>query len=81
VIDFDPPAAKDALVDWRDVSPQVSASAGKIKNVRGETNPFTSGYRATFELDPDGAHLSELRLMLLNGGNSASEIWLYRWTD
>ena len=81
VIDFDPPAAEDALVDWRDVSPQVSASAGKIKNVRGETNPFTAGYRATFELDPEGAHLSELRLVLLNSGKSASEIWLYRWTD
>ena len=81
VIDFDPPSGQDVSVDWRDTSPQASASVGKLKNIRGEPDPFTGGYRATFELDPEGAHLSELRLILLKSGKPASEIWLYRWTD
>jgi glucans biosynthesis protein len=81
VIDFNPPSGKDASIDWKEISPQVSASAGKLKNVRGEPNPFTGGYRATFELDPAGAHLSELRLVLVRSAKLISEIWLYRWTD
>jgi glucans biosynthesis protein len=81
VIDFDPPSGKDVSVDWKDASPQASASTGKLKNIRGEPNRFTGGYRATFELDTEGTHLSELRLVLLKSGKPASEIWLYRWTD
>jgi glucans biosynthesis protein len=81
VVDFDPPFGKDAPTDWGDASLQASASAGTLKNIRGETNTFTGGYRATFELYPEGAQLSELKLILLKSGKPASEIWLYRWTD
>jgi len=62
------------------VKPDVWASAGSISNVVGYPNRATGGYRVSFELDVSGVELSELRLVLLNGGDVVSETWLYRWT-
>jgi periplasmic glucans biosynthesis protein len=36
--------------------------------------------RVSFELDPGGTELSELRLALRLGDQQISETWLYRWT-
>jgi len=36
--------------------------------------------RVSFELDPGGTDLSELRLVLRAGEQQISESWLYRWT-
>ena len=62
------------------MKPEVWASAGSISNVVGYRNRATGGYRVSFELDVSDVELSELRLVLLNGGDVVSETWLYRWT-
>ncbi len=36
--------------------------------------------RVSFELNPNGADLVELRLALKAGEQLISENWLYRWT-
>jgi glucans biosynthesis protein len=35
--------------------------------------------RLSFEFDPQGASVSELRAALQNGGRTVSEVWMYRW--
>jgi len=68
-----PPDAKLALV--------ASADHGKIANAVVQPNPVTSGLRASFEIDPDGAKSVELRAQVMNDAMPVSEVWLYRWTS
>jgi periplasmic glucans biosynthesis protein len=77
VIDF---AAPETGSFDTDVQPQVFASEGAIKNVVGQQNALTGGYRVSFELDVKGVDVSELRLFLVRGNQLFSETWLYRWT-
>jgi periplasmic glucans biosynthesis protein len=77
VIDF---AAPETGSFDTDVQPQVFASEGAIKNVVGQQNALTGGYRVSFELDVKGVDVSELRLFLVRGKQLFSETWLYRWT-
>ncbi|MDY6944111.1 MAG: glucan biosynthesis protein [Pseudomonadota bacterium] len=58
----------------------VGASAGKVSNPVLQQNPLTKGVRASFELDPSGSNLVELRLRLLRANRPITETWLYRWT-
>jgi len=58
----------------------VGASTGKLSNLVLQPNPLTKGVRASFELDPAGANLAELRLRLLRADRPITETWLYRWT-
>ena len=58
----------------------VSANPGTVENVIVHPNPEIDGVRVTFELDPTGTDLSELRLVLRAGEQQISESWLYRWT-
>jgi glucans biosynthesis protein len=62
------------------VRPDISASAGKVGGVFSVPNSETGGWRVSFELQPDGAKLSELRCVLLGEAGPLSETWLYRWT-
>lgn len=62
------------------VEPFVEASGGKVSNVVLTTNPHTGGVRLSFELDPQGATLIELRASLLRAERTTSETWLFRWT-
>ncbi len=62
------------------LTPEVSASAGKVFNTVSQRNPETGGWRMSFELSPDGAKLAELRAVLLRDKAPLSETWLYRWT-
>lgn len=57
----------------------ASASAGRVVSPTLRPNPVTGGYRVTFDLDPKGASLSELRVQLTDGTKAVSETWLYRW--
>ncbi len=57
----------------------VTASAGRIVAPMLRPNPGTGGLRVTFDLDPKGAPLSELRVQLTDGAKPVSETWLYRW--
>ncbi len=58
----------------------VGTSTGKLSNLVLQPNPLTKGVRASFELDPSGANLAELRLRLLRANRPITETWLYRWT-
>jgi glucans biosynthesis protein len=75
IIDF----AAPEIDSFNDVQPQVFASQGALKNISGQRNELTGGYRVSFELDVSGVDLAELRLFLL-GDEIISETWLYRWT-
>jgi glucans biosynthesis protein len=58
----------------------VNANPGTVENVTVHSNPEIDGVRVSFELDPGGTDLSELRLVLRAGEQQISESWLYRWT-
>ena len=55
-------------------------SAGHVSNMMLLSNPNTHGIRASFELDPGGADLVELRLRVMRDAQPVTETWLYRWT-
>ena len=63
-----------------DLKLDVGASAGKLSHPTLQQNPLTKGVRASFELDPAGSSLVELRLRLLRANRPITETWLYRWT-
>lgn len=58
----------------------MGASAGKVSNMNLQANATIRGLRASFELAPGDASISELRLRLLRGNRPVTETWLYRWT-
>lgn len=77
VVDFDGPGLKANVVL---PTAHVSASSGTIANVVVQRHPEIGGVRCSFELLPDRAEVSELRLQLKNDDRPISETWLYRWT-
>lgn len=77
VVDFDGPElgeSKEFPV------PDVKASTGTVQNVVIQKNSETGGFRVSFDLNPSGADLIELRLVLRMAAQAVSESWLYRWT-
>ncbi len=71
--------------DWADMiveglEVEASASKGKASNPIIHDSHPSETLRVSFELDPAGADLSELRVLLKRDGKPASETWLYRWT-
>ena len=73
----------DALADaerTKGMAPTLTATAGSITFMRTFADPDRKAYRVYFELDPQGAPSSELRLVLEAGGKRVSETWLFRWT-
>jgi glucans biosynthesis protein len=80
VVDF----AGDAVADparTAAIRPNVSTSAGGIRDVVGLANPELKGYRVVFTLDPANEDLCELRLVLESDAGRIGETWLYRWTE
>jgi glucans biosynthesis protein len=59
----------------------LGASAGKISNPTLVSNSALHGLRASFEIDPNGAELIELRMRVMRGEQPVTETWLYRWTS
>ena len=77
VIDYEGAAVKDL----RDLPVAVlSANPGTVTNIVVQRNPALPGIRVSFELNPGGADLVELRLALKAAEQLISESWLYRWT-
>ncbi len=73
----------DILSDEKRMSgltPTLTASNGSLTMVRTFTDRDRKLFRVLFELDPQGAGSSELRLVLEAQGNRISETWLFRWT-
>jgi glucans biosynthesis protein len=60
---------------------EVAADHGKLSNIVTQPNPEIGGWRLSFELAPEGAHVVELHAQLLLNEAAVSEKWLYRWTS
>lgn len=75
VIDFAPfpPTAAENL------RAEVSASKGAVRLATVQANAAFEGVRLSFELDPGGATVSELRAVLSQGARPVSEVWINRW--
>ncbi|MEO3471502.1 glucan biosynthesis protein [Roseomonas sp. CAU 1739] len=58
----------------------ITTSAGRIANQVVQANPETGGVRLSFELEPGGARLAELRAVLGTPSAPVSESWTFRWT-
>ncbi|HBJ40622.1 MAG TPA: hypothetical protein DDZ20_07675, partial [Hyphomonas sp.] len=43
-------------------------------------HPSSDNYRMSFELDPEGADMAELRAVVMRGSRPLTETWLYRWS-
>ena len=81
IVDFAAPEIGSSASFFKsDMPPQVFASQGVLKNIVGQPNVATGGFRVSFELDVSGIELSELRLVLVRDDQVISETWLYRWT-
>jgi glucans biosynthesis protein len=80
LVDFSSPRFTDQAA-VADISAAVSAAKGTISGVRLIPHLDRKVLRASFELDPGGESVCELRLVLLENGKPASETWLYRWTS
>lgn len=58
----------------------IRSNRGEVSDGVLERNPRTGGLRLTFALEP-GEHPSmELRAQLLEGEETVTEVWLYRWS-
>ena len=57
----------------------ISSNFGTIENAVVQPNPETNGWRVSFELNPDGNDVVELRAQLRRGDEALSEVWVYRW--
>lgn len=76
VIDFE--VQNPELLD--DVEPKVSASSGVIEKAQLIKDAKNGHARLTFEVDMQGAPVTELRAVLQRGKDRVSETWLYRWS-
>lgn len=68
----------------QDNAPEVrlllSATPGQVHNQRLVFNHLRKTARVSFDLDPGGDSLSEIRLLLEGPNGPLTETWLYRWT-
>jgi glucans biosynthesis protein len=76
VVDFAGPAVAGGKLPVA----TVMSNPGTIANVAVHTHPEIDGLRVSFELNPAGTELCELRLALRLDDQQVSESWLYRWT-
>ena len=65
---------------WPDgLRADVTATAGALQHITLQPNPDAGGVRLSFEFDPGGVNLSDLRAALMAGETRVSEEWLRRW--
>ncbi|GGX92097.1 glucan biosynthesis protein D [Litchfieldella qijiaojingensis] len=67
------------LDDSHPVEAQLSASTGKVEQLRVERLPDGKTWRASFRLLPDGKTPMDLRLLLTLRGQPMTETWNYVW--
>jgi len=58
----------------------VQTNRGAVSDGVLERNPGTGGLRLTFSLQPGEETSMELRAQLLQGEETVTEVWLYRWS-
>ena len=67
-------------IDPKTIRGNVTAEKAEIRNVVTQPNPATGGWRLSFELSVKEKNPIELRASLMQGSETISEIWVYRWT-
>lgn len=65
----------------QNIVPSISATEGKVLDIKVVREPELERYRVQFDLDSGGETASELRLTLTANGTQKSETWLFRWTQ
>ena len=78
VIDFSG-AADSALEGEQSVAAVLEISSGQASDPIVQALPDGAGWRATFDLIPDGANAADMRLFLTADGARLSETWTYVW--
>ncbi|MGE0385729.1 MAG: glucan biosynthesis protein [Gammaproteobacteria bacterium] len=78
VLDFAGEELRRLAPDVR-IDAVCSASTGTISPPVAQRNPHTEGWRAFFELTPDGNQVSDLRCFLKHGEDVLSETWSFQW--
>ena len=63
-----------------DLKPMLTTSVGALGLLKTFVSRERKTCRILFEIDFGGENLSEMRLLLEQGGKPVSETWLYRWT-
>ena len=77
VIDFAHPGTE--RINPHRLTPEVTATGGRIEAVTLSANQNDGSLRLTFMLVPESA-VCELRAVIGEAGRPVSETWLYRWT-
>jgi periplasmic glucans biosynthesis protein len=76
VVDF----AGEGQVRASAVQLVAQASPGSLHDAVITENPELKGLRLTFDLDPEGSEVVEMRLELRSGERRIAETWVYRWS-
>lgn len=79
VVDF--AGEGEATVRASAVQIVAQANPGSLHDTEISENPEINGLRLSFDLDPEGADLVELRLELRSGERRIAETWVYRWSS
>lgn len=82
------PQARSYVIDYAldlflssDPRPEVTATAGQVRNVYWLRLPFENRLRLAFEFVPEGAELADLTARLNGPEGRLSESWIMRWTQ
>ncbi len=78
VVDFANTDLCDACND-ASITPNVTASAGEVRNARLTAGPRAGTQRLRFDYAPSGSDPVDLRAQLLVNGKPVSETWIFRW--
>jgi glucans biosynthesis protein len=61
------------------VTVDLRASAGRVADIVLRPNSVTGGFRLSFDFDPCGCRLADIRAALMCNGARVSEVWTHRW--
>jgi glucans biosynthesis protein len=75
VVDFAPIEA-EVLAG---LTASVTTTTGSLQHISLQPNAYLGGARLSFEFEPAGAPVSELRAALVQGDRRMSEEWVHRW--
>ena len=79
VIDFKGKAL-ERIKDISELTPEVSAQHGRVKDIVVSKNPLTGGYRLVFDFQPK-ENIAEIRAVLKKGRWNQTEVWSYQWLE
>ncbi len=78
VVDFGG-ATVAAIQDGERVAAVLEISNGQTSNLSVQPLPDATGWRASFDLQPDGSRAADMRMFLTAGGARLTETWTYVW--